>query len=429
MAEDMLSHPSGGAVAVVSATRQVYSTDNAIFNRGVYDALFEDDSLSMAEAVYLAKLRRQYVNPILPIPVTNDRTYLLFGDPCMKLGQPELDIEFTDCPDSLTALDKAKVEGRILSHNGATYVADGQLEIRVYDSDRQKTYRGIDYQVTGPTLYRGTAAIISGEFEFEFVTPLDVGYGGNGARILLYAQIGSTDAVGLADSLKVSDGVAPSTDSTGPEIKYSIKENRGFASGDVVHNNDHLIIVLTDPSGVNLSGALGHGITLTIDGQSENMINLTSMFSHDQDDFTTGSLEYILKDLKPGRHSFKIKTWDNANNSSSVEFAAEVKAFETPAIVDLLNYPNPMRNDTRFSCRLTQAMEKLSLEIFTLSGRRIKTFERYNAEIGYFDDIVWYGVDTDGDRVATGVYIYKATAVPVVGGEVVEAFGKVVVVN
>ncbi|MEA2031149.1 MAG: type IX secretion system sortase PorU [candidate division Zixibacteria bacterium] len=429
MAEDLLSHPAGGAIAVVSATRLVYAADNAAFNQSVYDVLFEDDSLSIAEAVYLAKLRRQYANPESPTPVTNDRKYILFGDPCMKLGKPQLDIEFTSHPDSLTALGKAEVSGRILGHNGNTFVSDGQLLISVYDSDLQKTYSDIDYFVTGPTLYRGTAAITSGEFNFEFVTPLDVGYGGKGARILLYAKLGNTDAMGLVDSLCVADNVAPSTDSTGPKIEYSIVENHGFVSGDVVHSNDHLRLVLTDSSGVNLSGALGHGITLTIDKQSENMINLTSMFNHDQDDFTTGRLEYSLENLNSGHHSFKLKAWDNANNSASIEFTAEVKAYEKPAIVDLLNYPNPMKEETRFSCRLTQPMEKLLLEIFTLSGRRIKTFERYPIEIGYFDDIVWYGVDTDGDRVATGVYIYKATAAPTNGSKVVEAFGKIIVVN
>jgi hypothetical protein len=88
-----------------------------------------------------------------------------------------------------------------------------------------------------------------------------------------------------------------------------------------------------------------------------------------------------------------------------------------------------MQETTRFSYRLTARAEKVSLAIFTLSGRKIRTFERFPMDAGYYDDIEWHGEDTNGDRVATGVYIYKATVVPAGGGEVVEAFGKVVVVN
>jgi hypothetical protein len=88
-----------------------------------------------------------------------------------------------------------------------------------------------------------------------------------------------------------------------------------------------------------------------------------------------------------------------------------------------------MKESTRFSFYLTKPVEKFSLEVFTLSGRKIKSFQRYSLAPGYYDDIEWYGTDSDGSRVATEVYIYKATAHPADGGEKVESFGKIVVVN
>ncbi|MEW5993248.1 MAG: FlgD immunoglobulin-like domain containing protein, partial [Candidatus Zixiibacteriota bacterium] len=182
-------------------------------------------------------------------------------------------------------------------------------------------------------------------------------------------------------------------------------------------------------TGINLTSGLGHGITLELDGRSENLINLTDRFEYDRDDFTTGRLEFELADLEPGNHSFKIKAWDNANNSSTVEFSAQVLADERLAIRELLNYPNPMLETTRFSAYLTQPVARFKLEIFTLSGRKIKSFGPTYPAVGYYDDITWDGRDEVGDRVATGVYIYKATAVPAEGGEKVESFGKVVVVN
>ena len=111
------------------------------------------------------------------------------------------------------------------------------------------------------------------------------------------------------------------------------------------------------------------------------------------------------------------------------EFDAEVLVSGGLAIRELLNYPNPMQESTKFSFYLTEQAEKFSLELFTLSGKKIKSFHRYSLQPGYYDDIEWYGRDNDGSRVATEVYIYKATAYPASGGDKVESFGKLVLIN
>jgi hypothetical protein len=136
-----------------------------------------------------------------------------------------------------------------------------------------------------------------------------------------------------------------------------------------------------------------------------------------------------LQGLKAGQHLMKIKAWDNANNSATVEFALEIAAGADEIITDLLNYPNPMAEATRFSFQAPLGLESFRLDIYTLSGRKIKSFGPYAVAPGYFDDIVWKGEDFVGDRVASGVYIYRALAEPCCGRETVESFGKVVVVN
>ena len=438
MAEDLLVHPSGGAIAVISASRLVYSSDNAMFNRKVFDILLGGDSLSIAEALFLAKVERQYGSGTVPSPVTNDRAYQMFGDPFVQVAIPRLKVVFDNLPDSLVALDRTRVTGTVYDRAGDRYLGDGILAISVFDSDREKSYRlindsgevitTIDYNLTGPTIFRGTGTITSGSFDMEFVTPLDVGYGGSGAKILAYAEFADIDGMGAVDSLTISSVIAVGTDSIGPDLYYDFPEAQGFTDGGVVTPGSRLVLTVEDSSGINLAGGLGHGITLMIDDLSEKIVDLTALFAYDQDDFTRGRAEYVLPDLAPGPHTFKIKAWDNANNSSTVEFSAEVQASTDLAIVELLNYPNPMQESTRFSYRLTRPVARLSLDIFTLSGRKIRTFDRFPTGSGYFDDIVWYGDDFSGDRVATGVYIFKATAVAAEGGTV-DSFGKVVVIN
>ncbi|UCG60625.1 MAG: type IX secretion system sortase PorU [Candidatus Zixiibacteriota bacterium] len=438
MAEDFLTHSNGGAVGIIAATRLVYASANADFNQETYDKLLYADSLSICEAVYAAKLARQYLGGV-PSPITNDRKFLFFGEPFVRLAVPRLDIEVTATPDTLLALGKTVVAGRVVDENLATYAHDGVLYVEVLDSERDKVYRvvnsdgsimaEVEYAVTGPTIHRGSATIDNGEFSFDFLAPLDIGYGGDGARILVYAQFDNIDGAGIIDSIAVSDSVASSDDVLGPTVEISFLGRQNFISGDPIAKDARMRVVVSDPSGVNLTGSIGHGITMEIDRQSENTVNLTPLFESYRDNYTTGELEYQFEGLTAGNHHFKIKAWDNANNSTAYEFDAEVLTSGGLAIRELLNYPNPMKESTRFSFYLTQPTEKFSLELCTLSGRKIKSFFRYALEPGYHDDIEWYGTDADGSRVATEVYIYKATAYPAAGGEKVESFGKLILIN
>lgn len=434
MGEELLVYPNGGGIAVIAAMREVYATPNADLNRKVFDIMLTTDSLSMAEALYMAKLERQYGTGTVPMWQSNDRRYQFFGDPTLPLGLPRLRIEFTKSPDSLMALSRTHITGRIVDRDGLPVVVDGRLIIEAYDSERERRHviadgTTVSYNLTGPTIYRGTATVSGGAFEFAFVTPLDVGYGGQGAQIMAYAELSGADGVGVIDSLTISEAVdTTGADQTGPTIAYDFPNVAGFADGGTVTREDVLRITLTDSSGINLTGGLGHGITLILDDQPEKMIDLTGLFACDQDDFTRGQLDYRIEDLEPGRHSFKIKAWDNANNSSTATFSATVAASGGPVLVDLLNYPNPMRERTVFSYRTMAEVRRVQVEIFTLSGRKIWSGEHFPTDPGFYDDIEWYGTDYAGDRVATGVYVYKATAFPE-SGAAVESFGKVVVVN
>ena len=429
--------PNGGAIGVLSASRLVYAQENADFNKAVFNVLLYNDSLSMCEAIYAAKVARQYDGGATPRPESNDQQYHFFGDPLLRLGLPRYDVEFTTFPDSLRALEPTTVAGRIMGDGGTTLVQDGTLSIVVYDTDRQMTHRpanatnstrDIQYQMTGAQIFRGTATISGGQFSFDFIPPLDLGYGGRGARVVVYADMGTTDAAGTVDSLAVSDSVVVPTDSAGPAIAYGFAGNPEFQTGGRISASDILEIELSDPSGIKLTGGLGQGITLEIDGDVDAVQNLTSLFEYDPNTFTVGRLSYALAGLEPGRHEFKIKAWDNANNAAITSFEAEIGPAGPSAIVNLLNYPNPMADSTRFSFELTGDVERVTLDIFTVAGRKIQSFYRTGLQPRYYDDIVWYGQDYSGRRVATGVYIYKASA-QTSDGKAIESFGKVVLIN
>ena len=425
MAEDLVRYSGGGAIASVAATRLVYSSENSAFNRMTYEALFGEDPLTICQAVFAAKLARQ--------PERNDRAYIFFGDPLLRLGTPHYKIRFTDAPDTLVALQQHDVAGEVVDADGNRVPFNGSVEITAYDSEMLKSYDvasvTIDYALTGPRIFRGTAEVTDGEFAFTFIAPLDIGYGGRGGRISAYAQSSMSDALGLADSLVIDTTITSTTDEQGPEIAYYFAGRDNFVSGDYLMPGETMILDISDSSGINLTGGAGHGITLTIDNQVENIINLTDLYEYTSGSFTSGRISYTLGDLSAGQHLFKVKVWDNANNSSTVEFGAVINASDRSLLTDLLNYPNPMYERTTFSCYLSVPANKVSLEIFTLSGKRIKYYDRYSVPAGYQEFYTWDGRDDDLDRVATGTYIYKASATSDQSGESVEVFGKVVVIN
>ncbi|MFQ5869136.1 MAG: T9SS type A sorting domain-containing protein [Candidatus Zixiibacteriota bacterium] len=70
------------------------------------------------------------------------------------------------------------------------------------------------------------------------------------------------------------------------------------------------------------------------------------------------------------------------------------------------NYPNPFNTST--AIKLTGRAKEARLEIFDLSGRRVKTFNLSDV-IGQ-RPIIWGGTNEVGQAVSSGIYFYRLTA-------------------
>ena len=73
------------------------------------------------------------------------------------------------------------------------------------------------------------------------------------------------------------------------------------------------------------------------------------------------------------------------------------------------NYPNPFQRETRFVFKLTGIAESVRIEIFTVSGRPIRTL-RLDGPVIDYTELMWDGRDRHGDLVANGVYYYRFVA-------------------
>jgi len=95
----------------------------------------------------------------------------------------------------------------------------------------------------------------------------------------------------------------------------------------------------------------------------------------------------------------------------------------------VLNYPNPFTTHTTFFFEHNRPGQELDviLQVFTVSGRLIRTIERTMITAGYRSDPVeWDGRDDAGDKIGRGVYLYRLT-VRSYDGQTAEQFQKLLI--
>jgi hypothetical protein len=230
--------------------------------------------------------------------------------------------------------------------------------------------------------------------------------------------------------LRIASAAATDIDSIPPQISIWM-ESASFKTGDQVSRTPTLHVDLSDDSGINLSGAVGHRVTVrTDDAASE---DLTPFFNYNLDSYTEGFLEKEIGPLAVGEHRLVIEAWDSFNNlnQAAVTFLVGEEGESGYAIHDVYNWPNPMSSETYFTYSLTQqGTREVSLKIFTLTGklvfemRGLGTRQLYNSNA----DRPWYGRDREGRELANGVYFYKIKAVHE-QGHAAEATGKLVILR
>jgi len=427
IAEDLLRASSKGAIGVISATGLVYPEDNARLN-WAFDSLLLFQGFNLGEALFLAKLKRQ--------PNFNDRYYVIMGDPLTRIGAPELKVAIKNIfPDTIKALSLMSFEGEVEDKKG-NFLSDfnGEALILVFDSKKKRTHpvpgnSTWTYDLSGAIIFRGKAEVENGKFSCSFIVPKDISYGGNSGRISVYVHNQLKDGDGAVDSLVVFGSDASIVDLVGPEIKVGILGQKNFRDGDFVPFNAILSLEISDSNGINLTKEIGHGISLVLDEDWQNQIDLTDNFQYDLDNYTQGHLLYQLPNLKEGEHKLLIKAWDNFNNSSLDSLKVNVYSSSEFELTEVLNYPNPFSDNTFFCYQIKGKAKDVEIKIFSLSGRLIKTLKNASPFSDYNYTTVWDGKDEDGDRVANGVYIYKIVASSEDQNKKAEYYGKAVIIR
>ncbi|MDA0986915.1 MAG: type IX secretion system sortase PorU, partial [Bacteroidetes bacterium] len=440
-AEDVIVNSNGGALGVISATRAVFSGDNAIMNYKIYQYMFPINPFTpvsrIGDALLLAK------NDPSSGSLDNNQKYHLLGDPTIRLAVPQYFISIdslngkkisSTSNDTLRALEKISISASVKNEqNNIVNNFNGTAFLTVFDSERFKTITdlGITFRFVekGAVIFRGEHSISNGKMNAKFITPKDISYENKNGRLSIYFNNLNNDGRGFTNELIVG-GTSKNigSDKVGPKISIYFDKN-DFQDGDIISENATLYVELSDSSGINATGSgIGHRIEAWIDENKES-IDLTNYYRSARDNYQKGTATYQLQNLEIGKHTIKVKCWDVYNNSSEKKIEFSVTSSSTLSLSEVFNFPNPAKSSTRFTFHHNQ-LEPIDVEIniYTIAGRLIKKIELQTFS-DRFVNIEYDCRDNDGDDLANGIYIYKLNATTIDKQLQNEAIGKLVIMK
>lgn len=453
---------NGGAISLITTTRQIFVTVGVTFNTRLDEYLFSfsDNDIysdyeypSIAEALRLTKIDPSVAN------VNQKNLVFYIGDPALKLAFPEPNVRLTkinDIPitqqtDVLSALSYAKLSGEVTDVAGNVLTNyNGKVVTTIYDKPIQRQTLGndnifesgqliqLDYATLGEVIFRGQVTVTNGEFDFDFIVPRDIGIPVGYGKVSFYATTDNPakDQSGAAVDILQIGGINENAaeDNQGPVINLFMNDEN-FVSGGITNESPTLLVKLQDENGINTASGIGHDIVAIIDGDEANPFVLNNYYVTELDDYTRGSLSFPFRDLEPGLHTLSLKAWDVYNNSSTSELQFRVFNENDNLIIEnVLNYPNPFVNYTEFwfSHNSSENLD-VSVQIFTISGKLVRTLNGKTNGAGVKStsstsrDIVWDGRDDFGDKIGKGTYVYKLKVHSSATNKTVEKIEKLVI--
>lgn len=444
-------NPSGGAISLITTTRQIGVTTGQSINEGFSSFLYGYGPNSNEETTIAEALRRAK-------NAYNSQTLMVFyiGDPALKLAIPKPKIILTKVNDVPTesstlvfnALSKVKLSGEVRDINGDALLSNynGDIAVQIFDKSINRNTLANDntrdgsnnliimnFQTLGETIFRGNATVTNGLFEIEFIVPKDISIPVGNGRISFYAKSASPvlqDQTGYDTSILIG-GInenAPE-DNIGPRVRLYMNDE-SFISGGITNASPIFLAFLEDENGINTASGIGHDIVAILDGDENNPYLLNDYYETELNNYTKGKVRFPFRDLAPGLHTITFRAWDVYNNPVTAEIQFIVVGDETISLTNVLNYPNPFVSYTQFWFSHNRPFEPLDVQVqvFTITGKIVKTINQVINTEGFLSrEITWDGRDDFGDKIGKGVYVYKLTVKSNLTNKKVEKIEKLVI--
>ena len=441
--EQLFRNKKGGAISLFSTTRVVFVNSAISINRTFFDTVF-------------GKVDGQYQTMGDIIRATKNQVFdevrlkfSLLGDPALKMSIPEYHIELLELNgtpmgqgvDTLKALSKINMVGQVVDEFGNKLTSfNGRVNPLIFDKSLAKVTlmndnQGvpIDFYEFENVIYRGKVGVQNGDFQFDFIVPLDINYNIGKGKANFYSRSLPDEGHGSDTTLFVGGlNTNASADNFGPLIDAFIND-RSFVNGGITSPDPVLYVELFDTSGINTVGnGIGHDLIAILDDNTNNTMVLNDFYEADLDSYQSGKIRFPLYDLEPGDHQILVRVWDVYNNPSETLINFKVLESTDLQLSHVLNWPNPFTTYTEFQFEHNRASEPLEVQVqvYTVAGQLIKTINQTIMATGNrITGIAWDGRDQYGDPIGKGVYVYRLRVRSTVDQSSAEKTEKLVILN
>ncbi|MBR5640220.1 MAG: type IX secretion system sortase PorU [Muribaculaceae bacterium] len=330
--EIMFHHPTGGAIAMLAATRSAYATGNDALNKAFVTNLFcynnKGRMTTLGEAYMLCK------QSFGTATAYNKMMFSLLGDPAMNVYYPKPLFKITKINGkavgssniSSGALQQVTVEAQVMTPDGSAVdeTFNGDATLSIYDyKKKETTYNNRDIFFPRRLLTEVSGRVENGIFIGRAYIPrYTLNPGAMGLMSVYAHRDNSNDMVNgtfekiILNSYSETNALTVH-DSTPPTIDAIYFNNeQDFEICNTVGPISTLYITASDDYAFNnQNAAIGNSMTLKLDGGKTSITNVKA-YSSMSNEGKTLTVEMPLE-LEPGDHTLQYTVYDIAGNMTT----------------------------------------------------------------------------------------------------------------
>ena len=387
--ELLINKEAGGAIALFTTSRPVYSSSNRRLTAATFNRLFEKDEngyMTIGEILTRAK-NANYQDTLR----ANARKYTLLGDPTLRLLLPNYQVITTSfnsqnaqlTADTIRPLEKVTVQGYIADMNGLPVQEyNGTIFPTLFDKVEQRETLGQasdskvrSFKVQENILWKGKIPVNAGQFEFTMIVPKSINEKIGEGKIQYLSSssnIKQQDAKGAYTNFYIGGIPEDTILNPSPPLVDLYLENEMFENGEKVGPNPMAYITLFDSLGMDLSNnSLGKEMVGVLDGNTNEPIILNSFYEPSAEDSRKGHIFYPMNNLSPGFHTLKVRAWNIIGLMGEAEIEFFVVDQDENELFEVTAYPNPFYEKVciRLKSQLPVGKYDGYLEIFNSTGQ------------------------------------------------------------
>ena len=425
IAELMFHKRDGGAIALLTASRMVYASNNDKLNTFFINGLFSYDATGVMPTLGEAYMKCKHGFNVADI---NKLSFFLLGDPAIRVNYPIslfniTSVNGTNLIDStsmaqISPLSQFEIKAQVLKQDGTVDTGfNGDATVTLYDSKARFTtltftVNGIsesrDIYFDRPKLAEISGRVVNGQFTGTMVAPRAVLAKDETVLLRTYAHKDNSNSMvnGMTEQITMLpfDESAAISDTQAPVItSMYINDETTFGDGAVISPDAMLYINVTDDIGINLqANAVDNSMKLVLDGGKQSY-NAITCFATTQDGNKVVNIEFPLTNLLEGMHTLTYTVYDMCGNSATrtISFlvgqttSMNMVADKMPAFLDdVVNFD--------VDADITR-MPEVVVRVTDATGKLMWMTKTNNFPV------TWDMKDMNGNKVPAGLYRYFGT--------------------